>query len=86
MSLGVSTQGVSLNTINNTISSSLQAQEAKFSSTLSSIQAKGSDSISQLDLLQVQQQMQQLNLFVDLISTIVKAFSDSVKGVIQKSS
>jgi len=86
MSLGISTQGVSLNTINNTISSSLQAQEARFSSTLSSIQAKGSDSISQLDLLQVQQQMQQLNLFVDLISTIVKAFSDSVKGVIQKSS
>lgn len=86
MSLGISTQGVSLNTINNTISSSLQAQETKFSSTLSSIQAKGSDSISQLDLLQVQQQMQQLNLFVDLISTIVKSFSDSVKGVIQKSS
>jgi len=86
MSLGISTQGVSLKTINNTISSSLQAQEARFSSTLSSIQAKGSDSISQLDLLQVQQQMQQLNLFVDLISTIVKAFSDSVKGVIQKSS
>jgi len=86
MSLMISNQGVSLDTVNNTLSTSLQAQEANFSSTLSSIQAKGTDSISQLDLLQVQQQMQQLNLFVDLISTIVKAISDSLKGVIQKSS
>ena len=86
MPLGLSTQGVSLNTINNTIANSLQTQENNFNSTLSSLQAKGPDSLSQMDLLQVQQQMQQLNLFVDLMSTIVKSFSDSVKGVIQKSS
>lgn len=79
-------RGLSLNSINNTISAALQTQEARFNGTLSSIQAKGSDNISQLDLLQMQQQLQQLNLFVDLQSTIVKAYSDSVKGVIQKSS
>lgn len=79
-------RGLSLNSINNTISVALQAQEARFNNILSSIQSKGSDNVSQLDLLQVQQQLQQLNLFVDLQSTIVKAYSDSVKGVIQKSS
>lgn len=79
-------RGLSLNKINTTISAALQTQEARFNSTLSSIESKGSDNISQLDLLQMQQQLQQLNLFVDLQSTIVKAYSDSVKGIIQKAS
>jgi hypothetical protein len=78
--------GLNLNTINNSIGSALQAKETQFTSTMSTIESKGSDSVSQFDLLAVQQQMQQLNMFVDLLSTIVKSFSDSVKGVIQKSS
>ncbi|MVW70496.1 MULTISPECIES: EscF/YscF/HrpA family type III secretion system needle major subunit [unclassified Bordetella] len=79
------TGGLNVNSVNNTLGSALQTKEAQFASTMSSIEARGSDSMTAVDLLQVQQQLQQINMFVDLMSTIIKSFSDSVKGVIQKS-
>jgi type III secretion protein F len=83
-SISMST-GVTLNSISQTIGSSLQSQETSFNQLLSQIQSKGSDNISQADMLQLQQGLSKLNLFVDLQSTIIKSISDSLKGVIQKS-
>lgn len=77
--------GVSIDTINTALGPTLQNQEAQFTSAISTIQAKGGEDMSQFDLIALQQQLQQLNMFVELMSTIVKSFSDSVKGVIQKS-
>jgi len=84
MSISMSS-GVTLDSISQTIGTSLQSQEANFNQLLSQIQSKGSDNISQADMLQLQQGLSKLNLFVDLQSTIIKSISDSLKGVIQKS-
>lgn len=77
---------LSINTITNTVSSAAQTQQTRLKSTLSALEARGSDGISQLDVLKLQQQMGLTNMFYELQSTIVKAFMDSVKSIIQKSS
>ena len=84
MSISVSS-GVTLDSVSQTIGSSLQTQESNFNQLLSQIQSKGADMISQGDMLQLQQNLSKLNMFVDLQSTIIKSISDSLKGIIQKS-
>jgi type III secretion protein F len=43
-------------------------------------------SVSQAQMLQMQQQIQQWTMMIDIQSTITKQIADSLKGVIQKSS
>lgn len=84
MSISVSS-GITLDSISQSIGSSLQTQESSFNQLLSQIQSKGADGISQGDMLQIQQNLSKLNMFVDLQSTMIKSISDSLKGIIQKS-
>lgn len=77
---------LSINTIVNTVSSAAQVQQTQLTNTLSALEAKGSDGVSQLDVLKLQQKLGLTNMLYELQSTIVKAFLDSVKSIIQKSS
>jgi len=77
---------MSINTINNTVSSALQTQQAQLTNTLTNLETRGTESLTPLDLLKIQQQMGQMTMFVELQSTMVKAYMDAVKSVIQKSS
>jgi type III secretion protein F len=43
-------------------------------------------SVSQADMLQMQQQIQQWTMLIEIQSTITKQIADSLKGVIQKAS
>lgn len=76
---------MSITTINDTVSSALQTQQANLTNTLNDLEAKGTEGLSQLDLLKIQQQMGQMTIFVELQSTMIKAYMDAIKSVIQKS-
>ncbi|HLU14358.1 MAG TPA: EscF/YscF/HrpA family type III secretion system needle major subunit [Burkholderiaceae bacterium] len=75
--------GLSLNQINRTIYQGLSTQESRLRDTLSRI--GGADgSVSQTDMLRMQQEIQQWSILVDIQATITKQLSDSIKSVIQK--
>ncbi|KAB0607347.1 EscF/YscF/HrpA family type III secretion system needle major subunit [Castellaniella defragrans] len=78
--------GLNFNAVNDTIYSGIRTQETKLRQTLSDLSAKGDGNISQTDLLMLQQQTQQWTMMIELQSTITKQISDSLKGIIQKSS
>lgn len=78
--------GLNFNALNDTIYNSIRSQESKLRSTISSISTDADGNISQTDLLKLQQQTQQWTMMIELQSTITKQISDSLKGVIQKSS
>ncbi len=78
--------GMNFNTLNDTIYSSLRSQENKLVNSVSNISKDADGNISQTDLLKLQQETQQWTIMIDLQSTITKQISDSLKGVIQKSS
>ncbi|HCT9233388.1 EscF/YscF/HrpA family type III secretion system needle major subunit [Alcaligenes sp. Marseille-Q7550] len=80
------TNGVSFNTLNNTIYNSILSQESRLSSQISGVSAKGDGDISQTDMLKLQQEINKWTIMIDLQSTMAKQISDSIKGVIQKSS
>lgn len=87
MTLNVSSRsGLSFNDINNTIYQGLRTQESKLRSTLSNLGTNADGSVSQTDLLQMQQQVQQWTMMVEIQSTITKQVSDALKGIIQKAS
>lgn len=82
-SLHGGSSGLSLNQINRTIYQGLSTQESRLRDTLSRI--GGADgSVTQTDMLRMQQEIQQWSILVDIQSTITKQLSDSIKGVIQK--
>ena len=77
---------IDISKITNTVSAAMQTQQTRLDNTLSNLEARGSEGVSQTEILQLQRQMGLVNMFVELQSTMVKAFMDSVKSVIQKSS
>ncbi|MGY6268532.1 EscF/YscF/HrpA family type III secretion system needle major subunit [Achromobacter denitrificans] len=78
--------GLNFNTINSTIYDSIRTQESNLRATLSSMRTNADGSVSQAELLKMQQQVQQWTMMIDIQSTITKQVADSLKGVIQKSS
>jgi type III secretion protein F len=78
--------GLNFNAVNDTIYNSIRTQESKLRDTISSISTDADGNVSQTDLLKLQQQTQQWSMMIELQSTITKQISDSLKGIIQKSS
>ncbi|HET8597398.1 MAG TPA: EscF/YscF/HrpA family type III secretion system needle major subunit [Castellaniella sp.] len=78
--------GLNFNAVNDTIYNSIRAQESKLRDTISGISTDADGNVSQTDLLKLQQQTQQWSMMIELQSTITKQISDSLKGIIQKSS
>ncbi|WP_313625282.1 EscF/YscF/HrpA family type III secretion system needle major subunit [Achromobacter sp.] len=78
--------GLNFNSVNSTIYDSIRTQETNLQSTLASMQTNADGSVSQAQMLQMQQQIQQWTMMIDIQSTITKQIADSLKGVIQKSS
>ena len=77
---------LNFNTVNNTVYSAIRTQENKLRDTLSNVQTDDDGNISQTDLFMLQQQTQQWTMLIELQSNITKQISDSLKGIIQKSS
>jgi len=77
--------GLNFNNLNNTVYEGIRAQETQLRNTISTIGSQGDGSISQADMLAMQQQVQQWSMLVEIQSTITKQISDSLKSVIQKS-
>ena len=78
--------GLNFNTVNSTIYDSIRTQETNLQSTLANMGTNADGSVSQAQMLQMQQQIQQWTMMIDIQSTITKQIADSLKGVIQKSS
>ncbi|SEJ51435.1 EscF/YscF/HrpA family type III secretion system needle major subunit [Achromobacter sp. NFACC18-2] len=78
--------GLNFNSVNSTIYDSIRTQETNLQSTLANMQTNADGSVSQAQMLQMQQQIQQWTMMIDIQSTITKQIADSLKGVIQKSS
>ncbi|MFA5489282.1 MAG: EscF/YscF/HrpA family type III secretion system needle major subunit [Candidimonas sp.] len=81
----VGSGGMSLSYLNETVYQGMRAYEVKLRETLARIGNNPDGSVSQTDLLMMQQEVQQWTMMVDVQSTITKQISDSLKSVIQKS-
>ena len=77
---------VTFNTINDTLYSAVSAGENRLRTTLNNLQRDADGNVSQADLLRMQQEVSKWTMMVELQSSITKQVSDSLKGVIQKSS
>lgn len=77
--------GLNFNNVNNTIFSAIRTQETNLQQTLQTINSNADGNVSQADLLNLQQQINQWSSLVSIQSTIIKSISDSLKGVIQNS-
>lgn len=82
-SLYGSSSRLSLDHVNRTVYQGISAQEAKLRDTLARI-GNADGSVSQTDMLRMQQEVQQWTMLIDVQSTITKQISDSIKSVIQK--
>ncbi|WP_276807893.1 EscF/YscF/HrpA family type III secretion system needle major subunit [Castellaniella defragrans] len=80
-----SSSSLNFNAVNDTIYSGIRSQETKLRDTINALNSKSDGDISQTDLLMLQQQTQQWTMMIELQSTITKQISDSLKGIIQKS-
>jgi type III secretion protein F len=78
--------GLNFNSVNSTIYDSIRSQESNLQTTLSNMRTNADGSVSQADMLQMQQQIQQWTMLIEIQSTITKQIADSLKGVIQKAS
>lgn len=78
--------GLNFNSVNNTIYDSIRSQESNLQTTLSTMRTNADGSVSQADMLKMQQQVQQWTMLIEIQSTITKQIADSLKGVIQKAS
>lgn len=78
--------GLNFNEVNNTIYDGIRTQETQLRETMSNIGTNADGSVSQADMLQMQQRIQQWTMMVEIQSTITKQIADSLKGVIQKAS
>lgn len=78
-----SSGGMNLNYLNDTVYKGIQAHENKLRDTLSRI-GNADGSVSQADMLKMQQEVQQWTMMVDVHSTIAKQISDLLKGIVQK--
>jgi len=75
---------LNFNAINNTIYKGIESQETKLRTTLTSLGNNADGNVSQAEMLQMQQQIQQWTMMIDIQGTITKQIADSLKGVIQK--
>ncbi len=78
--------GLNFNSVNSTIYGSIRSQESNLQTTLSNLRTNADGSVSQADMLKMQQQVQQWTMLIEIQSTITKQIADSLKGVIQKAS
>ena len=78
--------GLTFNSVNSTIYDSIRSQESNLQTTLSNLRTNADGSVSQADMLKMQQQVQQWTMLIEIQSTITKQIADSLKGVIQKAS
>ncbi|MBB1625159.1 EscF/YscF/HrpA family type III secretion system needle major subunit [Achromobacter sp. UMC71] len=78
--------GLNFNSVNSTIYDSIRSQESNLQTTLSNMRTNADGSVSQADMLKMQQQVQQWTMLIEIQSTITKQIADSLKGVIQKAS
>jgi len=78
--------GLNFNKLNDTIYSSIRAQENRLRDTIASISTDADGNISQTDLLKLQQEVQQWTMLIELQSNLTKQIGDSLKGIIQKAS
>ena len=78
--------GLNFNSVNSTIYDSIRSQESNLQTTLSNLRTNADGSVSQADMLKMQQQVQQWTMLIEIQSTITKQIADSLKGVIQKAS
>ena len=78
--------GLNFNSVNNKIYDSIRSQESNLQTTLSNLRTNADGSVSQADMLKMQQQVQQWTMLIEIQSTITKQIADSLKGVIQKAS
>lgn len=87
MALSISgSSSLNFNSLNNTIYDSIRTQETRLGETLSTLRGNADGTVSQADLLRMQQEVQQWTMMVDIQSTMTKQIADSLKGVIQRSS
>ncbi len=78
--------GLNFNSVNSTIYDSIRSQESNLQTTLSNLRTNADGSVSQADMLKMQEQVQQWTMLIEIQSTITKQIADSLKGVIQKAS
>jgi type III secretion protein F len=71
---------VTFQSINNSVANVTQRAEANLQTRIASM----GDNPSTSDLLGLQQEVQQWNMFTQIQSTLVKEVADAMKGVIQK--
>jgi len=76
--------GLNFNEINNTLYQGIRTQETQLRDTLSRIGNNADGHVTQAEMLQMQQQIQQWTMMIDIQGTITKQIADSLKGVIQK--
>ena len=82
---GLSTSAsLNFNNVNNTVYSAIQTQETQLNQTMQTISSSSNNgTVSQAQMLQLQQQINQWSMLVQIQSTIIKSIGDSLKGVIQ---
>ena len=73
-------EGLTVESINSTVSRVAASREASLKKTLSEM----GESPSTGDLLKMQQEMQQWTMFTQIQSTLVKEVGDTIKGILQK--
>lgn len=78
--------GLNFDNVNNTIYTAIGTQESNLKQTLATVSQNADGSVSQANMLKMQQQIQQWSSMIEIQSTIIKQISDSLKSVIQKSS
>ena len=77
---------ITFDTVNNTLYAGVRTEETQLRDLLTKIQSEADGNVSQTDLLMFQQQVTQWTLMINIQSTITKQISDSLNGIIQKSS
>jgi type III secretion protein F len=76
--------GLSFSEIANQVGALSSAEETNLQNSINAVNANTSPTTA--DLLTLQSQMQEWSMAIELQSTLVKTASDTMKGIIQKSS
>lgn len=85
MAIANANVGLNLTDISGTMTNAIQQQSSNIMSQLNSIQADGAN-VSPAQLVQMQAYVQLWSSMIELESSIVKVYSDTMKQVVQNSS
>lgn len=77
--------GLNLDAVNNTIYSAINTQESKLKSNIAQIGQSADGSVSQAQLLTMQQDMGKWTMMIELQTNLTKQIFDALKNVIAKS-